>query len=403
MESSEQIIKRAKLFEFYARYLWPLQRPFVLSQISKRCRKCVLSEKFSAFENGICEYCRSQTNPSEALNQDTLHTAALAESHQEASTNKDSRQQANSNESAELENVLRSYEGKGPGLYDATVLLSGGKDSALLLHRLKTRHPKLRLLGVSVDNGYMSPVAKSNIDFLLKKLTVDHLFVKPDLEFSRKTFRHALLSSRKRGGYDVVDRMAGDMLHDIGRHVAATYQTPLLLTGMSRTQVQKIFGVFHWEMPRERESQARLESANFILKDLFTESEMRHWWNPKLHPTSQVHRLLFPLYAWNLNEQSIRQEVTELGLIVTGQDSPLVTNDALIPVMGVVDVVNLGYSSFEPEFAQMVREGKTDRQYWLNIYELLEYCGKTGWLLGDDVKAVLKDLQLSPSELGIEW
>lgn len=80
---------------------------------------------------------------------------------------------------------------------------------------------------------------------------------------------------------------------------------------------------------------------------------------------------------------------------------PLVTNNATIPVMGIADINKIGYSSFEPEFAQMIREGKADRQLWLNIFEMNEYVGKTGWLLGKDVKETLAVLEINPTQIGL--
>ena len=92
---------------------------------------------------------------------------------------------------------------------------------------------------------------------------------------------------------------------------------------------------------------------------------------------------VFPLAVWRINEQEIRSIVRTLKLLLPGSDSPLVSNNALITAMSVIDVLNNGYCSFEPEFAQLVREGKTDRKTWLHTFELLEFATRKGFLAKD--------------------
>ena len=111
--------------------------------------------------------------------------------------------------------------------------------------------------------------------------------------------------------------------------------------------------------------------------------------------------MIFPFFIWDEAESRIRDMVINLGLIPRGQDSPLATNSSLIPLMGLVDMVRLGYSSFEPEFARMVRQGKAKRKPWLYTFETLEYAARTGRLLGRSVHEVMTRLSLTQESLGI--
>ena len=61
--------------------------------------------------------------------------------------------------------------------------------------------------------------------------------------------------------------------------------------------------------------------------------------------------------------------------------APLATNNDTIPVMLAVDVNVMGYSGFEPEFADLVRTGRAAREFWLPLFESLEYLGKRGQFL----------------------
>jgi hypothetical protein len=107
---------------------------------------------------------------------------------------------------------------------------------------------------------------------------------------------------------------------------------------------------------------------------------------------------LFPLAVWRTNEQEIRDYVRKKELLIKGSDNPIVSNNDLIITMSAIDVLNNGYCSFEPEFAQMIREGKTDRKVWLHNFELLEYATTRGFLTGD-IKKTLAKLNLKLEEI----
>lgn len=376
MNTSAQEITRRKLFQWYVHSVWPIQRLFLRKRLARRCKNCILSEKYAGLENDLCPECRSTS------------TAPQSDS----STDK---------QAQELDALLNEYKGKGAGKYDALLMLSGGKDSALLLHQLLTEYQGLRLLTLTIDNGFFSPVAEDNIKHLVRKLDVDHMIFTPAVSLFRKTFRHALTHLGNRGCYDVVDRLDGDLLHDIGRHIAAEMRIPLLISGVSHAQVDRIFGIDSFEMPPEREHSKRTTSAEFELEKIFTPEEMHYWWNPEVYPREDISRVIFPFYAWQYEEEEIKQKVKELDLIRPGHDSPLLTNNATIPVMGIVDMCRLGYSSFEPEFAQLVRQGKAKRRTWCYMFELLEYSAKTGFLIEKEVMKTLKQLGLTKADLGL--
>ena len=61
------------------------------------------------------------------------------------------------------------------GKYDALVPISGGKDSSYILHLCK-RVYRLNVLAFTNNNGFLTDVAKVNIDKIVKKLGVDHVY-----------------------------------------------------------------------------------------------------------------------------------------------------------------------------------------------------------------------------------
>ena len=72
--------------------------------------------------------------------------------------------------------------------YDCLVPLSGGKDSTYALY-LVTRVYKLRVLAVSLDNGYLSSIAKENIRNALEHCDSDHVFYHINKKNNQKLFK----------------------------------------------------------------------------------------------------------------------------------------------------------------------------------------------------------------------
>jgi hypothetical protein len=61
--------------------------------------------------------------------------------------------------------------------YDGIVLFTGGKDSTYTLCKLVNEY-KLRILALTWDNGFMNKHIKQNIEGVVKKLNVDHVYIK---------------------------------------------------------------------------------------------------------------------------------------------------------------------------------------------------------------------------------
>jgi hypothetical protein len=228
--------------------------------------------------------------------------------------------------------------------YDALLLLSGGKDSAYILHRMREEFPELRLLCLTVNNGFMSPTAISSAQFVSAKLKTDLLVCNDCVDEFAAVLRKAFVSLQGRGSYGVVDFADGELIYKIGQRIANELEIPLVLAGLTWVQLQRIVGQDDFQI---------------------------------VQPTGP--RMVFPLAVWRPEEQEIRRTVRALKLLPPGSDSPLTSNSSLILAMSAVDVLNNGYCSFEPEFAQLVREGKADRKTWLHTFELLEWATSKGY------------------------
>lgn len=379
-DTKAKLLKTARTFEFYVKSIWPLHRPFAKSKISRRCHNCAASEKMIPLNStGWCEVCL-----------ELQKTPMLARKHL-------------SQEQNVLDNLLKDYQNKGTSQYDALVLYSGGKDSSFMIRKVQQEFPSLRMLALSVDNGFMSPVAKENIEYLIPKLQVDHLFVKPDKRFYIKLFRYALTHLNSEGSYGTVDFSDGEFMLDTARRIAAEKNIPLILCGYSRFQVENGLKLNTFESPRTKELTDRKETAGLRLEDIFSKEEVKYWWHGSEWPQEKVARLIFPLYCWDIEEGEIIKKVNEWGLVPAQNYSPIVTNHQLIPLLGVLDVHQFGFSSFEKEFCRMIREGKANKKEWQAVFEFLEYTSKTGMFVKSAVIESLSELELSLEDVKIKF
>lgn len=380
----KEILRTAQAFEHYVRFIWPWHRRLVSHKIKQRCHKCAASEAMIPIKaSGLCDICSTNTK---AYTQHSKPPVTDSESGM----------------AIELAKILEKYAGAGTGAFDVLMPFSGGKDSIYMARRIQLEHPNIRILAYTIDNGFMSPIAKENITSSLERLSLDHIFVRPKKKFFVRLFSYALQHLNHKGGYGTVDFSDGEFMLDTARRLAADMGIPLILCGYSRYQVQDGIGLHHFESPPEIESKARTHTAGLCLEDIFPDKQDRSvWWNGG--QGQKIARLLFPLYAWNLEEDVIRQQVQSWGLANKKYSSPIVTNHQLIPLIGVVDVHKFGYSSFEIEFCRMIRDGKADYKHWRYTFEFLEYTARTGMFLKPVVAQSLSALGLSLSDVGIKY
>ena len=129
-----------------------------------RCRNCNLPEGIQDAvlnDRGICNYCEYLERRKRSVLDFTNRERIL---------------------SAKLGAVRGKYK------YDAVVGLSGGKDSTYVLYQMVKRYG-LRVLAVTLDNGFLTDYARESVNSTVKALGVEHLYYKPDWNAYRKFYR----------------------------------------------------------------------------------------------------------------------------------------------------------------------------------------------------------------------
>lgn len=319
---------------FYVKYVWPIVKPF--THRSKRCNNCISSSEYEVIENGLCNSCRI------AVKQNVKEPTWT---------------------NADLDLFISKYQ-NNPGMYDATLLLSGGKDSAYILDKILKLYPDFKILCLFVENGFTSAAATNNIKYTTKKLNIDLFIINSSVNEFKCQLRSAFLSLKgtDRGCYGVIDNTDGSLIFKTCQEVTKNLGIPVMISGLSWVQLELIIGI----------------------KTFY-------------HEVDGVVQL-YPLAIFREGEQEIRKYVQDKELLLPGTDDPLTSNSDLIPAMLVADIKRFGYSSFEPEFSQLIREGKSSRKVWLPLFESLNYLVRRGHLDGE-FKRILSRLDLTPNEV----
>ena len=110
--------------------------------------------------------------------------------------------------------------------YDCLSLLSGGKDSTYVLAQLKRMG--LKVLAFTLDNGYISDQAKENIDNIVAKMGVDHIY--GTSEYMNKIFVDSLHR------HNNVCNGCFKTIYTLSTKIALHKKIPFIVTGLSRGQ-----------------------------------------------------------------------------------------------------------------------------------------------------------------------
>jgi amino acid adenylation domain-containing protein len=125
----------------------------------------------------------------------------------------------------ELAKLLKSQRGTR-GEYDCIALLSGGKDSTYVLCRLVDMG--LRVLAVTLENGFLSDQAKGNIARVVAALGVDHRYL------TTPAMNDIFVDSLKR--HANVCNGCFKTIYTLSTQTALDEDIPFIVTGLSRGQ-----------------------------------------------------------------------------------------------------------------------------------------------------------------------
>jgi tRNA(Ile)-lysidine synthase TilS/MesJ len=310
----------------------------------KICKTCVLPETFPGIaldEEGRCLYCRRYTGREDGKKQKERFKQKFL-------------------------SLLEQVRNKGS--YDALVAYSGGKDSTYLLRLLKETFG-LKVLAITFDHGFVSPMALQNIRTVTDNLDIDHLSLRP----GAPTIGAIFVKSMVPGIYPLkaLERASSicnscmNLVKSFLLKTAVEMRVPLIAYGWSPGQAPIQSSVFKTNPSIVRQMQKAMMApmkkmngdtlSGFFLRDDQLEPA------PASEPDPFPY-LVHPLAFLDYNEQSILKEVQELGWVKPKDTDENSTNCLLNSFAIEVHLQQYGFHPYAFEIAGLVREGYMTRE-----------------------------------------
>lgn len=246
--------------------------------------------------------------------------------------------------------------------YDILMCYSGGKDSTYALDLLKRRYG-LKILAISIDNGFVPGRTYINIRNVVEKLNVDHIFFKPRFDILKKAFRASMIKciypEKTLERASTVCTSCMGFIKYIAIKTAIEKEIPLIAFGWSPGQAPVTSSVLSISPIMLRSMESALRRPLFKICgheiDPYFLNE-RHYKRPERFPA-----FIHPLAIFEYNEKKILRHINTLGWRRPYGVELNATNCYLNPL---ADEAHINMYNFHPyllEIANMVRDGYMTR------------------------------------------
>jgi len=267
--------------------------------------------------------------------------------------------------------ILEQAKDKGP--YDALMAYSGGKDSTYTLQLLKDTFD-LRVLAITFDHGFVSPMAIENIRTVTDNLDIDHLCVRPGAQAMCSIF----VKSMAQEIYPIkaLERASSicnscmNLVKSFLLKTAIEMEVPIVAYGWSPGQAPVQSSVFKTNPLMVRQMQKAMIAP---LRKLTDDDRLSAFFLQdhqfKLTDTSQTGLfpyLVHPLAFLDYDEEHILTKVRELGWVDPKDTDANSTNCLLNGFANEVHIKKYGFHPYAFEIAGLVREGYMTRANGLN-------------------------------------
>lgn len=306
----------------------------------KVCARCVLPETFpgvSFDESGACNHCRR----------------ASAKGAEAALKRKE--------EEARFVSLMEGLKGKGE--YDCLVALSGGKDSTYTMMVMRRRY-NLRLLAVTLDNGFISERALSNMRVTTDALGIDHIIFKPRMSLLKGIFLKA-------ADEDIFSRKALERASTVCTSCIGIVKALALKTAIEKGIMTIGFG---WSPGQNtlkssvmRTTPALMKTAQMMLVEPLARiagDDVRKYFLNDEH-FSRPERFPYYVYPFSFldyDERAIVREIGEIGWAAPDDTDSNSTNCLLNAYANEAHIRRLRFHPYVWEIANMVRDGSMTRE-----------------------------------------
>jgi len=305
-----------------------------------RCTKCILSCSFPKIkfdQDGICNFCRNEiyfTTENQSI----------------------------SNAREKILKLLN--ENKGKGEYDAIMCYSGGKDSTYTL-KLALQKYNLKVLALTIDNGFLSPVAFNNINRTVDALGVDLITIRPASNFFIPLIKasafHQIYNPKTQTRISSVCNSCISIINIAALKLALEKKIPFILAGFTLGQIpaNSIFYKNNYTFFQEsrepilkklRELIGNSVDDYFCISDSLLESTESYPYNINL------------LCLDDPSEDEILTDIKKLGWIHPEDVDGCSSNCRLNAFNNFIHTKKMGFNPYELELSHLIRRGKLTRE-----------------------------------------
>ena len=141
------------------------------------CQRCILHEGFLGIHlnsEGLCGYCEDPNHKNQNYSKLQINRKI-----------KEKKIRDWKNTIEDLKNIHNKQE------YDCVIGFSGGKDSTALVDTIITKY-NLKPLLITIDTGFMTKIAKKNIQYTLTKMNLwnNHIFIEEAIPTFAKLYKY---------------------------------------------------------------------------------------------------------------------------------------------------------------------------------------------------------------------
>lgn len=307
---------------------------------ASRCTQCILSSSFPNIEfdqEGVCNFCRNEiyfTTESQTI--------------------------ANARE--KIQTLINEHKGKGQ--YDAIMCYSGGKDSTYTL-MLASQKYNLKVLALTVDNGFLSPVAFQNINRTVDALGVDLITVRPSAKFITPLIKasafHQIYNPKTLTRISSICNSCISLINIAALKLALEKKVPFILAGFTLGQIpaNSIFYKNNYKFFQE----SREPSLNKLRKLIGNEVDDYFCISDALLESTESYPVNINLLCLeDPSEDEILNEIKKLGWTNPKDVDGCSSNCRLNAFNNFVHVQQMGFNPYELELSHLVRRGSLTRE-----------------------------------------
>jgi hypothetical protein len=312
----------------------------------KICSQCILPETFPGISlntEGLCSHCQQFVRKKERL--------------------ADSKREYEQRFLELVNQVVHQSDRTGQRAYDVLMAYSGGKDSSYTMSLLKNKY-KLRVLAMSLDNGFVSPAAITNIKNVTDSLGIDFVFFKPRWDLLKKVFTAAaeqeLYSKKTLERASTICTSCIGLVKSLCLKMAVEQDIPMIAFGWSPGQAPVEASIMKNNPSLVRMAQQAIlgplrKVAGGEIDAYFLQE--RHYSNQELFPYN-VHPMAWEFY----NEEMIIQDIKKFGWTAPADTDSNSSNCLLNAYANDLHVNRYHFHPYVWEIANMVREGVMTRE-----------------------------------------